>query len=331
MVLVLYFAKLTVHHEPLQQNQVNRTENEDIVQAGYSDWKETSLREMARTKYENCTISFVPPQPRLQEAEWRKPLWVPSFPASGSASPSKRGDLTKQLIDTITGLKQATKNYHMSIKGGELRRCKGISETAACTQGHPYVPVGPESQTANFQPSVIFVIRNFATAFPASLSDKNTAYHNAKGQAPEEEWRKVRDQYLESSMESWRAMIRWWKTAEYYQIALYVPFEWLLSPTKGPRVVQELAQVYERAGFQVAPSEDIPCIWYQMASQEWQRQDALNEYIPGYPLEQRDFIARQFDEQINETRHDLALTTLLQEYKEDALRSTRLDRPARTE
>lgn len=334
--LVLYFARMEHHHESMQDNLVHRKQhhlpvNQNIAPTGVTNPIEQSLRQTARTKYENCNISFVPPLPRLQESEWRKPLWVPSFPASGSASPSKKGDLTKQLIDTITGLKQGTKNYHMSIKGGKLRRCKGMSETAACTQGHPYVPVGPESQTANFQPWVVFAIRNFATAFPASHTDKNIAYHGAKGQAPEEQWRKVRDQYLESSMESWRDMIRWWKTAEYYQIALYLPFEWLLSPTRGPGVVHELAQVYERAGFQVAPSDDISCIWYQMASREWQRQDALTQYVPGYTIEQRDFLVRQLEEQINETRHDIPLTSLLEEYKEDILRNTRLDRRARAE
>ena len=330
LVCVLqHFAKIDHHTESIHQDPAPRTVNENTVHTADShSMDQKSLREMARAQYANCTVSFVPPQPRLQESEWRKPLWVPSFPASGSASPSKKGDLTKQLIDTITGLKQGTKNYHMSMKGGKLRRCKGISETAACTQGHPYVPVGPESQTANFQPWVVFAIRNFATAFPASHTDKNIAYHNAKGQASEEEWRKVRDQYLESSMESWRAMIRWWQTAEYYQIALYLPFEWLLSPTKGPGVVQELARVYERAGFQVAPSNDIPCIWYQVASQEWQRQEALYEYIPGYTLEQRNFIVRQFEEQINETSHDPTLTSLLEEYKVDVLRNTILDQLA---
>lgn len=98
---------------------------------------DAELREEARVKYQNCTLSFVPPPPRKEPSEWRKPLWVTSYPASGSASHSKKGDITKQLIDKITGLPQATKNYHMSIKGGKLRRCKGVSETAACTQGHP--------------------------------------------------------------------------------------------------------------------------------------------------------------------------------------------------
>lgn len=301
-------------------------------------------REAAHAKYQNCTVSFVPPPPR-PKPEWRKPLWVPSYPASGSSSPSKKGDMTKQLIDAITGLKQATKNYHMSVKGGKLRRCYGVSETAACTQGHPYVQVGPESQTDNFQPAVIFSIRNFATAFPAGHADKNIAYHGAEGQPPEEQWRKVRDQYLQGGLQTWKDMIRWWRAADYYRIALYLPFEWLLSPTKGPQLVQQLADVYQQAGFEVAPPEDIPCIWYQTAQKEWRRQEQLMQYYtPGYTKEQRDFILKEFDglvEELESSSNDLdrALIDLIRNYKQDILAPTitpsvdsrgiiKLDRPA---
>ena len=106
---------------------------------------DAELRDKAKATYHHCSTGaatssdvFVPPvPPRTNPSEWRKPLWVTSFPASGSTSPSNQGDLTKELIDAITGLSQATKNYHRSIAGGALRRCKGLSETAACTQGHP--------------------------------------------------------------------------------------------------------------------------------------------------------------------------------------------------
>jgi hypothetical protein len=51
----------------------------------------------------------------------------------------------------LTGLPSATKNYHMSVRNGKLKRCHGITETAACSMGHPFVPVQPEGQTENFQ------------------------------------------------------------------------------------------------------------------------------------------------------------------------------------
>jgi hypothetical protein len=108
---------------------------------------------------QNCSVSFVPPPPR-QESEWRRPLWVPSYPASGSASPSKQGDVVKDIIDRLFGMfvarcdvaldndcpfltqfhgpssgrNRAVKHYHSSVRN-QLRRCKGISETVGCSQG----------------------------------------------------------------------------------------------------------------------------------------------------------------------------------------------------
>ena len=39
----------------------------------------------------------------------------------------------------------------MSMRHGKLKRCHGISETAACSMGHPFVPIQPEQQTQHFQ------------------------------------------------------------------------------------------------------------------------------------------------------------------------------------
>eukprot|EP00934_Nitzschia_sp_Nitz4_P008648 Nitzschia sp. Nitz4//scaffold10_size219509//51969//53054//NITZ4_001409-RA/size219509-processed-gene-0.225-mRNA-1//1//CDS//3329532863//8638//frame0 len=276
----------------------------------------------ATSMYANCTVSFVAPPPRKQ-SDWRKPLWVPSLPASGSASPSRKGDIVKSMIDSMTGL--TSKNYHMSMRGGKLKRCYGVSETPACSQGHPYVPVGPEDQTDAFQSDVIFVIRNFATEFPAGLTDKNMAYHGATGQATEHQWRKVRDEYFTQALQNWREMIQWWRKADYYRVALYLPFEHLLTPKKGPTLVQELANVYERAGFDVASSADIPCIWYQAVSGEWKRQKKLTEYVPGYTQAQKDTMIHELRAQIEESKDDPNLVAILEDYLHDVIENTKLD------
>ena len=55
--------------------------------------------------YQNCSnvlASFTHSRPSLPPrppSEWRKPLWVPSLMASGSASPSRKGDIVKEWID----------------------------------------------------------------------------------------------------------------------------------------------------------------------------------------------------------------------------------------
>jgi hypothetical protein len=63
-----------------------------------------SMLDVAQT-YQNCSnvlSSFVHSRPSLPPrppSEWRKPLWVPSLMASGSASPSRKGDIVKEWID----------------------------------------------------------------------------------------------------------------------------------------------------------------------------------------------------------------------------------------
>ena len=64
-----------------------------------------SILDVAQT-YQNCSnvlSSFVhsrrPSLPPRPPSEWRKPLWVPSLMASGSASPSRKGDIVKEWID----------------------------------------------------------------------------------------------------------------------------------------------------------------------------------------------------------------------------------------
>ena len=52
----------------------------------------------AKLDSRNCSISFAPPSAR-EQADWLHPFWVPSFPSSGSANPSKQGDLVKQLTN----------------------------------------------------------------------------------------------------------------------------------------------------------------------------------------------------------------------------------------
>ena len=206
------------------------------------------------------------------------------------------------------------------------------------------------SQTG--QPLVILVVRNFLTAFPASHADKHVAYHQPKGtqalppqlQPPENNWRQVRDEYLEKSMTTWREMIRYWKKggtngtitpgSDYYRVGLILPFEWMMDPLRGPGLVQQLADLYRQVGFDVdlpsssssSSSSYIPCLWYQVASKEWHRQEELHsDYIPGYTVAQRDLMVREMEEEWQEEQDDPVLNILLQEYKGQILRETRIE------
>lgn len=318
MFFGLVITFLSSDHLPTEAPSLSSGKNLKTAKA-----KVLNLRAEAKKKFQNCTLSFVPPPPR-KELDWRKPLWAPALPASGSSSPSKKGDILKDLVNSFTGLKGGMKNYHMSIRN-KLKRCKGVSETAACSQGHPYVPVGPEDKTNDFQSLVIFSMRNVMTQFPAGHIEKAIAYHGATRQPPEEEWRKMRNEWFKSSVEGWKTMIQWWRNADYYKIALYLPYEKMLDVEAGPALVQRLADVFSQAGFDVAPPQDISCIWYQSIKREWARQDSLMEYVPGYTEEQRDFLLQKMKDFINEVQDDEELTTILKNYLTEIQEELRID------
>jgi hypothetical protein len=273
---------------------------------------------------ENCTLSWVPPPPRR---DWpTKPFWLPAFPASGAASASNKGDVMKPIINGITGLAAGTKNFHVSAP--RLKRCYGPTETAACSNGHPLNSVSPDKQREKFQSNVIFVIRNLKTAFPAMIFDKAMAYHGATEQVPETEWRKQRDEWL--SAKDWLEMPLWWMRNDHYNTAMYVQYEKLVDPATGPAIVEQLAKQFEEAGYEVAPKEDLPCIWYRAVQKEWKWQKEFMKYIPGYTAEQRDKLLNELDTFRKEQElaaSDPDLDAILMEYYNDIRENTRLDSP----
>ncbi|KAG7354534.1 hypothetical protein IV203_003890 [Nitzschia inconspicua] len=274
----------------------------------------------------NCTLSFQPPQqPRTDASQWRKPFWIPSFPSSGASNPTNKGDLSREIIAKLTGLAdKPVKNYHMSMRK-RLKRCHGISETVACTQGHPIVPIQPETQTQNFQPKAIVFVRNFVTAFPASLTDKNIAYHNADQQNTVSEYKRLRDEWVQPTFDSWTNLLEWWRTSDDYDVALYVPYEELMTThrEKARAVLQQLSAVLKEGGFEVASSsDDLDCIWYTTIRQEWTRQQTIMNYLPMFTIAQKEWLVsqmRRFIQQVSGSKNgrkhsDASLLAILKQF-----------------
>jgi len=185
---------------------------------------------------------------------------------------------------------------------------------------------GPEKQTENFQSTVIFVLRNINTVFPAFQIYKGIAYHGRSGQGPESEWRRTRDEYFQSSLIQWKEMILWWKNADYYKIGLYLPYEDLVDTESGPNLVQRLADQLHLAGFDVAPSKDIPCIWYRMVKEEWKVNDALWDYTPKYTKEQYNYSLHELEKIMALIKDDDELTEILRKYKVDIEENTSFEK-----
>lgn len=91
VVLLLFSLAYTTNNTVSSNHTHNNDNNRETT---HNRWV-TSNRVL-----QNCSLSYQPPPRReKEESQWRKPLWVPSYPASGSASPSRQGDVVKEVID----------------------------------------------------------------------------------------------------------------------------------------------------------------------------------------------------------------------------------------
>jgi hypothetical protein len=295
----------------------------DLVRSSSSAYQEIERPDYS-VEFQNCTISFQPSPPKAQGTWTTKPLWISGYPSSG-AEASGEADRAKPLVSLITGLKGGAKNYHASSK--QLKRCRGVDETATCSQVHPVVGIGPESRTGDFSPNVIMSIRNFKTALPAFYSKKANLYHGVVGQMPEDSWRQLRDQYVEYGFADWKGLLKAWKSMEYYRISMYLPYEHLLDRTKGPITVQRLADKLNEAGFDVAPPSDMPCIWYKATQSPLAYEKDYYTYTPGFTAKQRDFMLQEMKKMMEDMADDVDLVAILQEYYDDIRDHTRIDQP----
>ena len=259
------------------------------------------------------------------------PLWMPSYPSSGTNSPSGQGNFLKPIVDQLTGFNSGYKSYHMSIKGGKLRRCHAgkdpstgklfYNPTAVCTTTHPMTPIFPDTQTNAFSTTgVLFVIRNFATAYPAFHNDKAVAYHQATKVADIVEWRQVRDEYMKNQWEEWKRILLDWTisgTRENYTKPIFIVYEKLLmNPDLGVPELQKISTLLQEEGFPVAPTSEHACIWNKVVPKEQARLKKWMPYSPGYTTEQKAFLQQeltQLIEQVQETVPELAV--ILKEYR----------------
>ena len=235
----------------------------------------------------------------------------------------------------------------MSIRN-RLKRCRGVSETVACSSGHPAVPTKPETQTGQYRRETILPMRNPATAIPISYAYRNIQYHDAKKQAPEEDWRKMRDEYWEVSFREWIDLVKFWRGAaedSHYFTRAYVPFEDLVTTdaTRGAATIEKISDAVSGRGnanaadggfFETAAEgRDHRCLWYRVAGKEWEREKTIiGDYVPAYTQGQKDGMAeglRAFAKDVEgDSFHgdqDAALVSLLRRYANQIERYVRVE------
>lgn len=303
-------------------------------------------------KLEICKVSMAPPQPQRSKEDFRPMFWLPSFPGSGASNPAKQGDLLRPILEGLmlgegdeNNSMHPVKDFHVSV-GSRLRRCRGLSETAACSSNHPVVPTTPEKQTEYFHREAIVAVRNPATAIPAFLAYKNIAYHKGTKQLEPDDWRDMRDKYFEGILNDWMGVLRFWRGTtkdDYYKDPIWVPYEDLVTTdsTKGIAIIKELSDAisgraaHEHQSDKVVVNTDVfygtstseddyECLWYRNAKSAWEHnQIVFGDYIPAFTKEQKDVMVARLSNFANEIEkenggsdnlRDVALVSLLRRY-----------------
>lgn len=278
--------------------------------------------------FKDCRTSFQPPPPKAK-GEWStKPLWLASHPNS------LEDNTHRNLVNSITGLNAGGKSFYASSRPQQLRQCFGVTETATCSNIHPIIEMGnggPEGKQDVFFQQYIMAIRNPRTVLPAFHNGKAIKYHGVKGQVPEEDWRKHRDEQMQNMMDGYKVVLKTWKSLKNYQVGMYIVYEHLLDLQKGPALLLRLARLLRQAGFVTAPDEDIPCMWYRAlgrpALEQYRSRGYEYEgYIPGYTKAQRDLMMRELSSLMADYSDDPDLVSILKEYHDDIRDNTRIDR-----
>jgi len=263
--------------------------------------------------FDHCpSVDPVVPMPK---DEWTtKPIWFPHF------HHSMPEHLDEKLVNPITRTVSGAKDFYTSAPG--LHQCVSDTQTVTCNNIHPKVDMDIDSQYDNFYSKYIFFVRNPMMAIPSSHNSKLNRFHSVVGQTPENDWQSVRDGWVKPMFVQWKNSIMAWRDSK-YELGMYLIYEDLMDVNRGPKVLKNMAQLFDEAGFDTEQDEEaIKCIWYNSIG----RENLLNhkkmlgheyhEYIPGFREEHKDFFKKELDKFLKEIKGtDEVLETLLARYK----------------
>ena len=263
------------------------SENNNITTLFPSKYHNNSTFTTTTTTTTNTTISsselcslVEPPPVFLNYAP--TPIWIPSYPGSGS-------EMFRDLVKATTGL--GGDNYYAN-------KCSKEPIPFTCKTHWPvirrYRKIQPQTMVGRFHDKAIFLIRNPRHALPSYFNHEYEVKHKLKRhsqQGSEEEWRKYRDRIFGGEQEpeflDWKKIITEWHKQP-FEIVLYIQYEELINNETGPalfnRVINEIRQMVvpiigsspgnttttttansttttTTTSSNIAPDEDIKCSW----------------------------------------------------------------------
>jgi hypothetical protein len=203
----------------------------------------------------------------------KKPIWVPSFPGSGAelfrelvtaitSQPTVDGALIGRCLGggdydyitckthwpTLNSTRRFQDPYHPSSSSSSRRRRR---------RRHPFR--GYNQNNHEYDPRTMVLIRNPMHAIPSWYNQiyethVRVGYHIQ--QAPLKNWKR----YIVSSSHSggggggglgkvreqlqlWKDLIFYWLDHDYYRVQLWIPYEQLIDPTSGPKLLTQVGTI----------------------------------------------------------------------------------------
>lgn len=150
---------------------------------------------------------------------------------------------------------------------------------------------------------------------------------------------------------NWINYIEEWKSASpYYNISLYIPYESMYSFYYGPKIIQQLIQIFENENFIIpiivddndnndnkkeSPITCLQCIWYHSITKErllkyynatMNKYEFYSTYIPSYTKQQRNYMIEELKTYSDKYQiSDKIFYDIIQQYVYDIEHYTRLD------
>lgn len=247
-----------------------------------------------------------------------KPIWVPSYPGSGS-------EMLRELVQASTGL-----------FAGDFYNHECWENAATCKTHWPTLqienPEEPREQVKRMYHRYVALVRNPMNALPSYFNyvwEYNNGLRDHSIQGDEQEWRIYRDSRIVDQLDAWKQLFIAWDQQP-YELAFYLPFEQLIDSVQGPKMLRRLVDEFRSAGFEVAPDEDISCLWYRVVKEGEVKQGKYStkrthKYMPGYTKEQKQMILNVLDEVKTLFSNRTELVELMDEYIADVMKNTRID------
>jgi hypothetical protein len=187
----------------------------------------------------------------------------------------------------------------------------------------------PDSKADDFSHKYIMIVRNPMTMLPYGYNAKAIKYSGTVGQLPQEEWRRVRDEWFDGMMESWKKLIISWKSTK-YEVGMYFVYEDLFQIETGIETMKAIRLFLQQEGFQVVSEDELGCIWFDAIGKDDLERYRRNGYeydgyIPGYTMEQKDKMLNSLREIKDEFQNDAELVVILDRYMKDIDRHMRIE------